>query len=1337
MKRLLLFFFALVAVVFWASAAFAAQPAATIDQGKNGGASSPTSPMDWVNGNLNSSGAHYTEHYSIPYRAILTNVPSGSHTLQISYDTRKGGKAAIDYLTQFNRINDPSHSLLFGHSPEAIDPTIGITGLPSPNTFGPLPAPSSFPGTLVPDADRFMTIYNGTISSVVYSPSENTTLTGDQTQQVTVSFTATSTGTVVIAWGGHIARQADWGTGNSAINISGSPYHMRLDGWDLGTIGNQDRSLAAAAVTVPNTFSIQKFRATSSTDTSSTDAKTWVLKLKTGGNAGTTISSSATGSLGVTQLSDGTYTACEVDSVNWSHVGYKNDGLAAVLSTDTCVTVVVAGGQNASVSFWNAQLGSITVQKFRATSATDTASGISKPWLLKLKTGSAAGGTIASSTTGSVSASGLFAGTYFACEFDSASWTHVGYKNGSAGAVIATDTCVQVNLSAGQNTTVKFWNFKPNSITIQKFQGTSSTDTSASASAKTWGLFLRTGSSTGGSVNSGANVSSLASSNLADGTYFACEADSTDWAHIGNKLDNAAALLNGNNCVTVTVSAGQSRTVKFWNFKANSITIRKFQASSATDSSTSVPKNWFLKLKSGAPAGGGAVLGSGSTTALVVANLADGTYSACEADSAAWTHTRSQVNGNPTKAFVAADTCVQVIISGGSSNVVRFWNTPPNSITIQKFRSTSSTDTSAGAAAKVWRLILRSGTSAGTIVNQNDVSSLATSGLADGTYFACEADSASWTHVGNKLDNAAALLNTNTCVQVVVSAGQSRTVKFWNSPPSSITILKFRAKSATDTSSTLAKKWRLKLKTGSAGGGAVSQADTSALVTSGLADGTYFACEVDSTGWKHVGYKLDGTAAVISSTDTCITVAVNSGASRTVRFYNFHRNKLTVQKFEAGSVNDTVGTLKEWGLKLRSGSQTAAPLASDNVTTLTVDADSVADGTYFACEVDSSGWTHVRYQVDNLPTVPSGDSCVTVVVNDGTILTVRFLNFKPRVDSVYCSLTQGFYGNIGGKFFGFSTRGLIDYLLTFGQFRVGIGGSPTLNSLVIPSTAAGRECIIFRLPAGGPPITLGGPNTIGDVTMNTSICRDPGKLIPLTKDKDSTRFRNVFLGQLITLKLNARLHNASGKGNLSTVVLKDSFCVADSGSDTCYKVKLDSTVMAYLKTAYPGGGHPNVTDLIKSADSAISGIGYATTILKKISSVVGTINGAFDGCRVLLSVCCASPLPFHYVEEADDAASEEAGAVNFKPAEYSLHQSYPNPFNPSTIIRFDIPTASTVTLKVYNVLGQEVATLINGEFREAGRYDVRFDASRLSSGVYFYRLSAGPFTSIKKMLLMK
>ena len=88
------------------------------------------------------------------------------------------------------------------------------------------------------------------------------------------------------------------------------------------------------------------------------------------------------------------------------------------------------------------------------------------------------------------------------------------------------------------------------------------------------------------------------------------------------------------------------------------------------------------------------------------------------------------------------------------------------------------------------------------------------------------------------------------------------------------------------------------------------------------------------------------------------------------------------------------------------------------------------------------------------------------------------------------------------------------------------------------------------------------------------------------------------------------------------------------------------------------------------------------------------------------------------------------------PLTFSLDQNYPNPFNPTTKIKYSIPSAGYTTLKVYNVLGKEVATLVNGE-KQSGTYEVQFDASKLASGVYFYKLESNGMVQSKKMVILK
>jgi hypothetical protein len=88
------------------------------------------------------------------------------------------------------------------------------------------------------------------------------------------------------------------------------------------------------------------------------------------------------------------------------------------------------------------------------------------------------------------------------------------------------------------------------------------------------------------------------------------------------------------------------------------------------------------------------------------------------------------------------------------------------------------------------------------------------------------------------------------------------------------------------------------------------------------------------------------------------------------------------------------------------------------------------------------------------------------------------------------------------------------------------------------------------------------------------------------------------------------------------------------------------------------------------------------------------------------------------------------------PTEYGLDQNYPNPFNPSTIINYQLPEKNHVTLKVYDILGNLVETLIDQEM-EAGYHSLDWNAGALASGVYFYRFSGGTYVTTKKLILMK
>ena len=140
----------------------------------------------------------------------------------------------------------------------------------------------------------------------------------------------------------------------------------------------------------------------------------------------------------------------------------------------------------------------------------------------------------------------------------------------------------------------------------------------------------------------------------------------------------------------------------------------------------------------------------------------------------------------------------------------------------------------------------------------------------------------------------------------------------------------------------------------------------------------------------------------------------------------------------------------------------------------------------------------------------------------------------------------------------------------------------------------------------------------------------------------------------------------------------------------------------------------------------------------KKMSLTGSLNVAVDsrtnGVVMIDAQATSAPSPCPPAQRTDgEDQYQEASSI---PHSYSLAQNHPNPFNPTTSIQYELPASGFVSLKIFDVLGREVATLAN-EVQDAGYKSASFNAEDLSSGVYFYRLQSGTFVGIRKMILMR
>jgi hypothetical protein len=168
-------------------------------------------------------------------------------------------------------------------------------------------------------------------------------------------------------------------------------------------------------------------------------------------------------------------------------------------------------------------------------------------------------------------------------------------------------------------------------------------------------------------------------------------------------------------------------------------------------------------------------------------------------------------------------------------------------------------------------------------------------------------------------------------------------------------------------------------------------------------------------------------------------------------------------------------------------------------------------------------------------------------------------------------------------------------------------------------------------------------------------------------------------------------------------------------------------VDAYGPMTMPGGATYDALR-IRKMDSTSAGARLLYIFLAKNGASVqvgaGNSNAASSGTIAVSSVSWSQPF------------NTAVRAPEERPASFSLAQNYPNPFNPTTVINYTIADRQAASIRVYDILGREVATLLN-EVKDPGSYTVSFDGARLASGLYYYRLTAGSFIATRKMLLMR
>ena len=246
----------------------ASGPSADLEQCANDGSTCDAShASQWQTGNLNGSNSHYSEGESVPYRSVIEGLTVGAtYAVTISWKSSDNGRHTLDYITSYDRTESSA------------DPCAGSACTGSPATIG-IPTNSSLG---IPQAGGSLSLWGGTFTSSGATVTNTGDLCGDttctiaanpsgyslsgtldttSTTSMRVYFTATTT-SAVLAWGGHIASQIDWGIGLSAGAVNGASYHMYFSALECSNldcnVGQKDRSMSTTAVTVPASITIEK-----------------------------------------------------------------------------------------------------------------------------------------------------------------------------------------------------------------------------------------------------------------------------------------------------------------------------------------------------------------------------------------------------------------------------------------------------------------------------------------------------------------------------------------------------------------------------------------------------------------------------------------------------------------------------------------------------------------------------------------------------------------------------------------------------------------------------------------------------------------------------------------------------------------------------------------------------------------------------------------------------------------------------------------------------------------------------------------------------------------------
>lgn len=406
--------------------------------------------------------------------------------------------------------------------------------------------------------------------------------------------------------------------------------------------------------------------------------------------------------------------------------------------------------------------------------------------------------------------------------------------------------------------------------------------------------------------------------------------------------------------------------------------------------------------------------------------------------------------------------------------------------------------------------------------------------------------------------------------------------------------------------------------------------------------------------------------------------------------------------------------------------------------------------TLVVSEVNKTGWVNTQ---------PGGLGKYTIILHSGDSVGYNFGNFFGSDTVKYRTWTAA-------QWFGAASTKPVKawavkkptvpnlsnvvnnvYLLVGGPASLQVGAAGQLNSASKEKAyilGAKYSDIWATFSAKGTPHdAVGGPPRGFDFFKNASVMLKKQKSVPESKKDD------ILIADALALKLNLEISQSSMltlQGTfLGNLIYKEAGNALGNGTLTVATISTNLDTLMTNWEGVPFSTYVMYDSVIAKINAAFSD--GSESLPYDTSSVAG--KGWKAGALTMPGLHSIATVPYLIGNPGAKPTQAVGGLKPMLPTVYALAQNYPNPFNPTSTVQFDVPGASIVTIKVYNILGQEVATLLNQQsYSGATRDVVTFDGSNLASGVYFYRMTAqtlddngqvsgATFTQVKKMMMVK